>query len=154
MVTMEMDSCVMNLLMPRQKKRDTRSLLRLFAGRHIRALVFCFDFVGVVSSIISLYIDIFLSLRSLYHFLRFYTTPYFTSTTVIFCAVTSLLLSTMSRIWATCAAVSASPEVITVRSARPDCKKQRQSAKPFALTSVSISFSALRSSRLEVSCWV
>ena len=28
---------------------------------------------------------------------------------------------------ATCAAVSASPEVITVRSARPDCKKQRQS---------------------------
>ena len=43
-------------------------------------------------------------LMSLYHFLRFYTTPYFTSTTVIFCAVTSLLLSTMSRIWATCAA--------------------------------------------------
>nr|DAI67350.1 MAG TPA: hypothetical protein [Caudoviricetes sp.] len=39
MVTMEMDSCVMNLLMSRQKKRDTRSLLRLSScNRHIRAL--------------------------------------------------------------------------------------------------------------------
>ena len=36
MVTMETDSCVMNLLMPRQKKRDTRSLLRLSScNRHI-----------------------------------------------------------------------------------------------------------------------
>ena len=52
--------------------------------------------------------------------------PYFTSTTVIFWAVTLLLLNTMSRICATCAAVKASPEVITVRSARPDCRKQRQ----------------------------
>lgn len=42
MVTMEMDSCVMNLLMPRQKKRDTRSLLRLSScNRHIRALGVC-----------------------------------------------------------------------------------------------------------------
>lgn len=57
-----------------------------------------------------------------------------------------------SQLCATCAAVKASPEVITVRSARPDCRKQRQSANPLALTSVSISFSALRSARFPVSC--
>ena len=59
-----------------------------------------------------------LLMQILYHCFYFYTTlSYLTSTTVMFWAVTLLLLMTISRIWATCAAVSAPPEVITLQKA-------------------------------------